>query len=58
MKKWRMQFQAITQVEVDAENYTEAIQKGEEIAMEKSIDSSLIWSDFKVLHKTIEMVEK
>lgn len=58
MKKWRMQFQAITQVEVDAKNYTEAIQKGEELAMEKSINGNLIWSNFKVLSKTIEMVEK
>lgn len=58
MKKWKMQIQAITQIEVDAESYTEAIQKGKELAIKKSSNSNLIWSNFKVLNKTIEMVEK
>ena len=58
MKKWRMQFQAVTQVEVEADNYSEAIQKGTDLVMENSINEDLNWTNIKALSKTIEMVEK
>ena len=58
MKKWKMNFQAITNIEIEANSYTEAIKKGEEKVIEKSINQNLIWSNFKVLPNTVEVVEK
>ena len=60
MKKWRMNIQAITEIEVEADSYADAIEKGvnevDKIADYES--KELKWSNFKVIPRTVEMVAK
>lgn len=58
MKKWKMNIQAMTSIIVKADSYDQAIEKGLETAMEQSVGNDLIWTNFKIIEKSVEIDEK
>lgn len=56
MKKWKVQVVGTTTIEVEAENYDDAINKVK--AKTLCDDSDLIWNNYQINTKTLEVIDE